>query len=191
MIRVAGHVPGAANIPWSQAANEDGTFKSTDELRALYGAKGITGDDKVIAYCRIGERSSRTWFVLSELLGSTMRRTMTGRGPSTGAWLEFPWRLEPEIEGRGGHCGKWPPHRPGFCVTMSWNEPDPTDRPWSTFARRRSSRMRSWLPTFCHKSSHTSVAHPGRSQHPVVEGRQRRRDVQVSRGPVGALSGAG
>ncbi|REK22377.1 MAG: sulfurtransferase [Actinobacteria bacterium] len=66
---VAGHVPGAANIPWSQAANEDGTFKSVEELRSLYGGKGISGDNKVIAYCRIGERSSHTWFVLSELLG--------------------------------------------------------------------------------------------------------------------------
>ena len=66
---VAGHVPGAANIPWSQAAREDGTFKDVDELRALYSGKGITGDQPVIAYCRIGERSSHTWFVLHEMLG--------------------------------------------------------------------------------------------------------------------------
>ena len=65
----AGHIPGAANIPWAQAAAEDGTFKSADELAALYGAKGVTGGEEVIAYCRIGERSSHTWFVLKYLLG--------------------------------------------------------------------------------------------------------------------------
>jgi thiosulfate/3-mercaptopyruvate sulfurtransferase len=65
----AGHIPGAANIPWAQAAAEDGTFKSADELAALYGAKGVTGGDETIAYCRIGERSSHTWFVLKYLLG--------------------------------------------------------------------------------------------------------------------------
>jgi len=65
----AGHIPGAANIPWAQAANEDGTFKSADALKQLYGAKGVNGDSEIIAYCRIGERSSHTWFVLKYLLG--------------------------------------------------------------------------------------------------------------------------
>jgi len=65
----AGHIPGAANIPWSQAANEDGTFKSADQLKALYQGKGVTGQGETIAYCRIGERSSHTWFVLKYLLG--------------------------------------------------------------------------------------------------------------------------
>jgi len=65
----AGHIPGAANIPWAQAANEDGTFKSFDQLKQLYQGKGITGGEEVIAYCRIGERSSHTWFVLKYLLG--------------------------------------------------------------------------------------------------------------------------
>jgi thiosulfate/3-mercaptopyruvate sulfurtransferase len=65
----AGHIPGAANIPWAQAANEDGTFKSADALASLYGAKGVSGTDETIAYCRIGERSSHTWFVLKYLLG--------------------------------------------------------------------------------------------------------------------------
>lgn len=65
----AGHIPGAANVPWSQAANEDGTFKSFAELQKLYGSKGVTGNDEIIAYCRIGERSSHTWFVLKYLLG--------------------------------------------------------------------------------------------------------------------------
>ena len=64
-----GHIPGARNIPWGKAANDDGTFKSADELRALYGAEGIDGSRPVIAYCRIGERSSHTWFVLKYLLG--------------------------------------------------------------------------------------------------------------------------
>src|ERR1700735_4785660 len=64
-----GHIPGAANIPWAQAANEDGTFKSAEALTALYGGKGVTGKNEVIAYCRIGERSSHTWFVLKYLLG--------------------------------------------------------------------------------------------------------------------------
>jgi thiosulfate/3-mercaptopyruvate sulfurtransferase len=65
----AGHIPGAANVPWSQAAREDGTFKSAEDLKQLYQAKGITGDGEVISYCRIGERSSHTWFVLKYLLG--------------------------------------------------------------------------------------------------------------------------
>lgn len=65
----AGHIPGAANIPWAQAANEDGTFKSPAALKALYEGRGITGKNQVIAYCRIGERSSHTWFVLKYLLG--------------------------------------------------------------------------------------------------------------------------
>ncbi|MGC1108221.1 MAG: sulfurtransferase [Candidatus Acidiferrales bacterium] len=65
----AGHIPGAVNVPWSQAANEDGTFKSADALKQLYGGKSVTGDGEVIAYCRIGERSSHTWFALKYLLG--------------------------------------------------------------------------------------------------------------------------
>jgi thiosulfate/3-mercaptopyruvate sulfurtransferase len=63
-----GHIPGAANIPWGQAVKEDGTFKAIDDLKALYGGKGVTPDKDVIAYCRIGERSSHTWFVLKHLL---------------------------------------------------------------------------------------------------------------------------
>jgi thiosulfate/3-mercaptopyruvate sulfurtransferase len=64
-----GHIPGARNIPWGKAANEDGTFKSADELRALYSAEGIDGSGPIITYCRIGERSSHTWFALKYLLG--------------------------------------------------------------------------------------------------------------------------
>jgi thiosulfate/3-mercaptopyruvate sulfurtransferase len=66
----AGHIPGAISVPWAQAVNDDGTFKSADELRDLYRSKGVIEDSKpVIAYCRIGERSAHTWFVLHELLG--------------------------------------------------------------------------------------------------------------------------
>ena len=64
-----GHIPGARSIPWGKACNDDGTFKSADELKALYGGEGIDGSKPVIAYCRIGERSSHTWFVLKYLLG--------------------------------------------------------------------------------------------------------------------------
>jgi thiosulfate/3-mercaptopyruvate sulfurtransferase len=64
-----GHIPGARSIPWGKAANEDGTFKSYDELKALYGSEGVDGSKPAIAYCRIGERSSHTWFVLKYLLG--------------------------------------------------------------------------------------------------------------------------
>jgi thiosulfate/3-mercaptopyruvate sulfurtransferase len=79
----AGHIPSAANVPWSQAANEDGTFKSAEALAALYGAKGVTGNDEVIAYCRIGERSSHTWFVLKYLLGYNNVRNYDG------SWTEW------------------------------------------------------------------------------------------------------
>jgi len=65
----AGHIPGAASVPWAQAVKEDGTFKSADELKELYEAEGITADKDIVTYCRIGERSSHSWFVLKELLG--------------------------------------------------------------------------------------------------------------------------
>jgi thiosulfate/3-mercaptopyruvate sulfurtransferase len=78
-----GHIPGAANIPWAQAANEDGTFKSADELQQLYGGKGIDGSKETIAYCRIGERSSHTWFVLTQLLGHSNVRNYDG------SWTEW------------------------------------------------------------------------------------------------------
>ncbi|NUO83506.1 sulfurtransferase, partial [candidate division KSB1 bacterium] len=64
-----GHIPGAKSIPWAQACNDDGTFKSFEQLQSLYAGKGVTAEKDVIAYCRIGERSSHTWFVLKYLLG--------------------------------------------------------------------------------------------------------------------------
>jgi thiosulfate/3-mercaptopyruvate sulfurtransferase len=81
--QVPGHIPGAANIPWAKAANEDGTFKSAEELKALYDAEGITGDREIIAYCRIGERSSHTWFALHELLGYSDVKNYDG------SWTEY------------------------------------------------------------------------------------------------------
>jgi len=63
-----GHIPGASNIPWSKAVNEDGTFKSKDQLKKIYEEEGITPDKDIVAYCRIGERSAHSWFVLNELL---------------------------------------------------------------------------------------------------------------------------
>jgi thiosulfate/3-mercaptopyruvate sulfurtransferase len=81
--QVPGHIPGAANITWSKAANEDGTFKTADELRSLYEGEGVTAGDEIVAYCRIGERSSHTWFVLKELLGFDNVRNYDG------SWTEY------------------------------------------------------------------------------------------------------
>ena len=78
-----GHIPGAINIPWSKAANEDGTFKSDDDLRELYTAEGLDDGRDTIAYCRIGERSSHTWFALHELLGQSDVKNYDG------SWTEY------------------------------------------------------------------------------------------------------
>ena len=78
-----GHIPGAKSIPWGKACNEDGTFKSTEELQQLYGGAGVTPDKAVIAYCRIGERSSHTWFVLKHLLGYSNVKNYDG------SWTEW------------------------------------------------------------------------------------------------------
>lgn len=85
-----GHIPGAASIPWSQAVADDGRFKSTDELRALYAGRGVTPDRDVIAYCRIGERSSHTWFVLHELLGFPNVRNYDGSWTEWGSMVGMP-----------------------------------------------------------------------------------------------------
>ena len=86
----AGHIPGAASIPWAQTVREDGTFKSRDELANLYEAKGITSDKDVIAYCRIGERSSHSWFVLHELLGYKRVRNYDGSWTEYGSLIGVP-----------------------------------------------------------------------------------------------------
>ena len=79
----AGHIPTAVNVPWSKAANEDGTFSSDDELRELYAEAGVDDGKDTIAYCRIGERSSHTWFVLHELLGQQNVKNYDG------SWTEY------------------------------------------------------------------------------------------------------
>jgi thiosulfate/3-mercaptopyruvate sulfurtransferase len=79
-----GHIPGAANVPWATAVNEaDGTFKSVEELRGIYGGHGISGDRETITYCRIGERSSHTWFALTQILGHSKVRNYDG------SWTEY------------------------------------------------------------------------------------------------------
>jgi thiosulfate/3-mercaptopyruvate sulfurtransferase len=86
----AGHIPGAASIPWAQAVNEDGTFKSEQELRELYGSKGVLNGDDIIAYCRIGERSAHTWFVLHELLGQEQVKNYDGSWTEWGSLVGVP-----------------------------------------------------------------------------------------------------
>ncbi len=85
-----GHIPGAANIPWSQAVNEDGTFKSKEELRKLYEGHGITPDKEIVAYCRIGERSAHSWFVLNELLEYPNVRNYDGSWTEWGNLIDAP-----------------------------------------------------------------------------------------------------
>jgi len=85
-----GHIPGAVSAPWAQVVNEDGTFKSADELREHYAAKGVTADKDIVAYCRIGERSSHTWFVLHELLGYQNVRNYDGSWTEWGSVIGVP-----------------------------------------------------------------------------------------------------
>jgi thiosulfate/3-mercaptopyruvate sulfurtransferase len=86
----AGHIPTAASIPWATAVRDDGTFKSAGELRGLYGGKGITPDKEIVAYCRIGERSAHTWFVLRELLGYENVRNYDGSWTEWGNLVDVP-----------------------------------------------------------------------------------------------------
>jgi len=85
-----GHIPGAANVPWAQAVNEDGTFKSADDLRELYEGKGVVNGNDIIAYCRIGERSAHTWFVLHELLGNDNVKNYDGSWTEWGNMVAVP-----------------------------------------------------------------------------------------------------
>jgi len=86
----AGHIPGAASVPWAQAVQEDGTFKSADDLRELYAGKGVADGTNVIAYCRIGERSAHTWFVLHELLGQDAVKNYDGSWTEWGNMVDVP-----------------------------------------------------------------------------------------------------
>lgn len=88
-----GHIPGAINVPWSKAANEDGTFKSDEDLAKLYAAAGLDGEKETIAYCRIGERSSHTWFVLQELLGHQNVKNYDGSWTEYGSLVGAPIEL--------------------------------------------------------------------------------------------------
>jgi thiosulfate/3-mercaptopyruvate sulfurtransferase len=85
-----GHIPGAQNIPWATTVAEDGTFKSAEELREIYGGKGIGGDKPIVAYCRIGERSAHSWFVLHELLGFQNVRNYDGSWTEWGSLVGAP-----------------------------------------------------------------------------------------------------
>ncbi len=85
-----GHIPGAANIPWGQAVKEDGTFKSPEDLKALYEGKGVTADKDIIAYCRIGERSSHSWFALKHLLDYPNVRNYDGSWTEYGSLIDVP-----------------------------------------------------------------------------------------------------
>ena len=88
-----GHIPGALSVPWSKAANEDGTFKSDEELAEIYGEAGLDGSKDTIAYCRIGERSSHTWFVLKELLGHENVKNYDGSWTEYGSLVGVPIEL--------------------------------------------------------------------------------------------------
>ncbi|MCX5043447.1 sulfurtransferase [Aldersonia sp. NBC_00410] len=88
-----GHIPGALNVPWSKAANEDGTFKSDDDLAKIYAEAGLDGSKDTIAYCRIGERSSHTWFVLQELLGHKNVKNYDGSWTEYGSLVGVPIEL--------------------------------------------------------------------------------------------------
>jgi thiosulfate/3-mercaptopyruvate sulfurtransferase len=92
----AGHIPTAASVPWSKAANDDGTFKSDDELKAIYTEAGVDWDKDTIAYCRIGERSSHTWFVLKELLGQENVKNYDGSWTEYGSLVGVPVALGDE-----------------------------------------------------------------------------------------------
>ena len=85
-----GHIPGAASVPWSQAVKEDGTFKSKEDLEALYAGKGVLNGESIIAYCRIGERSAHTWFVLHELLGRDDVKNYDGSWTEWGNLVDVP-----------------------------------------------------------------------------------------------------
>ncbi|MGN9810633.1 sulfurtransferase [Micromonospora sp. BQ11] len=92
----AGHIPTAISVPWSKAANEDGTFKSDDELRRIYADAGLDDGKETIAYCRIGERSSHTWFVLQELLGHRNVKNYDGSWTEYGSLVGVPVALGDE-----------------------------------------------------------------------------------------------
>ena len=119
----AGHIPGAASVPWAQAVKEDGTFKTADELRELYTGKGVIDGHPIIAYCRIGERSAHTWFVLHELLGEDDVKNYDGSWTEWGNMVAVPiekdvpravgaGRRQPLEERLHDPCGRSPDEMP-------------------------------------------------------------------------------
>ena len=94
-----GHIPGAVNIPWAQTVSEDGTFKSAPDLKNLYESQGVTPDKEIITYCRIGERSSHTWFVLKYLLGYPNVKNYDGSWTEWGNLIDNPIEREPKRKG--------------------------------------------------------------------------------------------
>ena len=86
----AGHIPGARSVPWGLAVRKDGTFKSAEDLRELYTSRGVLNSDPIIAYCRIGERSAHTWFVLHELLGKDDVKNYDGSWTEWGNLVDVP-----------------------------------------------------------------------------------------------------
>jgi thiosulfate/3-mercaptopyruvate sulfurtransferase len=99
--QVPGHIPGAVNIPWAKAVNPDtGAFLPADELRQLYAAQGVTPDKQVVAYCRIGERSAHTWFVLREILGFPEVRNYDGSWTEYGSLIDVPVEKSVPVAGR-------------------------------------------------------------------------------------------
>ena len=99
----AGHIPGASNIPWSDVLRDDGTFKSTSELERLYDSRGIHPHDDIITYCRIGERSSHSWFVLKELLGYEKVRNYDGSWTEWGNLIGAPIEVGDPVINEGAH----------------------------------------------------------------------------------------
>ena len=171
-----GHIAGAANIPWAKAANDDGTFKTADELRELYEAEGITSDREIIAYCRIGERSLPHLVRAAGAAGLRERaRTTTARGRSTARWSGAPVETRVELSRRP---------RPSTCPT-GWGGANPTENgrlgevripdtptarrttPWPS-ARKSTSRSSSKGYRFDWKDSDHSVFTPKRGLSPAV-----------------------
>ena len=146
----AGHIPTAANVPWSKAANDDGTFRSDDELKEIYTEAGVDWDKDTIAYCRIGERSSHTWFVLKELLGQQNVKNYDGSWTEYGSLVGVPVALGDE------------PGRPD--VRRTDGRPVPRRR--STSPRKRSSRAR-YSPRRVGPSSRSRTPMFGCSTAPV------------------------
>lgn len=100
----AGHIPGARSIPWAKAVHEDGTFKSAEELRGIYSGEGVTPDKQIVAYCRIGERSSHTWFVLTRLLGYPNVRNYDGSWTEWGSLVGVPIENETVAMANRAQC---------------------------------------------------------------------------------------